>query len=56
MSKDNLFIGCNGQVSALDPETGTELWRTPLSPSFKSGVATTDQDVTVLAHGARSAV
>ena len=27
---DYLYLGCNGTVSALDPRTGHEVWRTKL--------------------------
>jgi outer membrane protein assembly factor BamB len=29
-----LYIGCNGTVAAIDPETGQEAWRTPLQSGF----------------------
>jgi outer membrane protein assembly factor BamB len=46
-----LIIGTNGFVSAIDPATGHELWRTKLSTgSFFS--STSQQDVAVVVKGA----
>jgi outer membrane protein assembly factor BamB len=45
---DLLYIGCNGFVAAIDPETGDERWRTPLVPGLLS--ETTCEDVCVLEH------
>ena len=44
--EQNLYIGCNGQVSAIDPQTGEELWRTKLKPGVIS--ATNYEDVSVI--------
>lgn len=44
--KDLLFIGSNGWVSAIDPDSGEELWRTALESGFLS--KTSCQDVCVL--------
>ena len=41
----NLYIGTNGYVAAIDPQTGREIWRTELSTGFFSG-----SDVCVLEH------
>jgi outer membrane protein assembly factor BamB len=48
MSDENLYIGTNGHVAAIDPRTGKELWRTKLGNSVLS--APTRQDVSVLEH------
>jgi len=44
--EQNLYIGSNGHVSAVDIQTGAELWRVKL----QSGVmtATTREDVSVI--------
>ena len=44
--EQNLYIGCNGHVSAIDPQTGAELWRTKLKPGVLS--ATNFEDVSVI--------
>src|SRR5262249_19317719 len=44
-----LIIGSNGYVSRIDPETGEELWRTPLLPGLLSSTSYTD--VAVLLRG-----
>jgi outer membrane protein assembly factor BamB len=46
MAKDFLIIGCNGFVSAIETQTGKELWRTKL----KEGVlgSSRGHDVSVL--------
>jgi outer membrane protein assembly factor BamB len=41
-----LFIGSNGNVAAIDIDSGVEIWRTKLKPGFLS--ATSYADVTVL--------
>ncbi len=41
-----LYIGTNGHVSAIDPNTGDELWRTRLMEGFFR--ATTGSDVRVI--------
>ena len=41
-----LFIGSNGHVCAIDPQTGTELWRTRLQEGMFS--ATSYSDVSVI--------
>lgn len=46
-----LFIGCNGNVAAIDPTSGSEIWRTPLATSLLS--ATTHEDVCILEHEGR---
>jgi len=43
-----LYIGCNGRVSAIDPSSGDEVWRTPLSTGVFS--STSHQDVCILEH------
>ena len=43
-----LYIGSNGNVAAIDADTGVEIWRTKLKPGFLS--ATSYADVTVLDH------
>jgi outer membrane protein assembly factor BamB len=52
MEKELLYIGSNGHVAAIDPETGNEVWRTPLGGSglFSSTKAA---DVCVLQHEGR---
>ena len=43
-----LYIGCNGHVSAIDPSSGDEVWRTLLSPgAFRSIFG---QNVCILEH------
>jgi outer membrane protein assembly factor BamB len=44
----HLFLGCNGNVSAVDVSSGVEVWRTKLKPGVMS--ATNYQDVAVLDH------
>jgi outer membrane protein assembly factor BamB len=51
MTQDSLFIGTNGHVSAIDPGTGQEIWRTALGEGLFS--ATKHQDVCVLEHEGR---
>ncbi len=48
MSTNYLFIGCNGYVAAINPNDGSEMWRTKL----KSGIlsSTSSEDVCVLEH------
>lgn len=47
-----LYIGTNGYVAAIDPETGSEIWRTELpSESFFS--STSGSDVCVLEQEGR---
>lgn len=47
-----LYIGTNGYVAAIDPETGNEVWRTQvLEASFFS--STSGTDVCVLEHEGR---
>jgi outer membrane protein assembly factor BamB len=43
-----LYIGCNGHVSAIDPSSGNEVWRTPLSTGVFSSAS--HQDVCILEH------
>ncbi|HKR14449.1 MAG TPA: PQQ-binding-like beta-propeller repeat protein [Pyrinomonadaceae bacterium] len=44
-----LYIGTNGSVAAIDPQTGNEVWRTELSSSgFFSSMG--GSDVCVLEH------
>ena len=52
MQKELLYIGSNGHVAAIDPETGGEEWRTVLS-SGGLFATTTAADVTVIQHGNR---
>jgi outer membrane protein assembly factor BamB len=47
----HLFIGCNGNVAAIDVSSGVELWRTKLKPGVLS--ATNYEDVAVLDHEAK---
>ena len=48
----DLYIGCNGVVAAIDPETGEERWRTELKTgSLLSG--NSKSDVCVLEHEGR---
>jgi outer membrane protein assembly factor BamB len=49
-----LYIGVNGNVSAIDPNTGNEVWRTPLPlvNAFGSTVVA-PQDVCILEHEGR---
>lgn len=46
---DLLYIGTNGTVVALRPESGEDVWRTQLNTGFWS--STTYADVCVLEHG-----
>jgi outer membrane protein assembly factor BamB len=41
-----LFIGSNGHVCAIDPQSGVEIWRTRLQESVFS--ATRSEDVSVI--------
>lgn len=43
---DLLYIGCNGTVAAIDPDSGREVWRRRLSPGILS--STSAEDVCVL--------
>src|SRR5262245_34165769 len=43
-----LYIGVNGHVSAIDPNTGNEVWRTPLPIGPFGGKSS--QDVCILEH------
>lgn len=45
-----LYLGCNGFVSALDPASGREVWRTPLNTGGLFG-GMQCQDVNVLEDG-----
>lgn len=45
-----LYIGCNGMVSAIDPKTGAEIWRTAVA---KGLLGPASQDVCVLEDGGR---
>lgn len=47
----NLYIGCNGYVSAIQVETGAELWRTQLKEGFMG--SSRGSDVCVLEHEGR---
>jgi outer membrane protein assembly factor BamB len=51
MPGENLYIGTNGYVLAIDPHNGQERWRTKLGVGVLS--ATTRQDVCVLEHEGR---
>ena len=51
MASQNLYIGSNGHVAAIDPRDGRDVWRTRLGSSVLS--ATTRQDVCVLEHEGR---
>jgi len=51
MPQNYLFIGCNGSVSAIDPVTGSEVWRRTLSSGFFA--ATSAEDVCILEHEGR---
>jgi outer membrane protein assembly factor BamB len=44
--QDYLFIGSNGHVCAIDPGSGTEVWRTRLQEGVFT--ATRSQDVAVI--------
>lgn len=44
-----LYIGSNGNVAAISPEDGREIWRTSVSASL----LTSHQDVCVLEHEGR---
>lgn len=45
------YIGCNGHVSAIDPSSGDEVWRTSLSTgALSSFTSTIGQDVCILEH------
>ena len=46
MPHRNLIIGSNGHVCAIDPESGSEIWRTRLQEGFFK--ATNHQDVSVI--------
>lgn len=48
----NLYIGINGRVAAIDPQTGREVWRTEL-PSDGFFSSTSRSDVCVLEHEGR---
>jgi len=50
---DYLYLGCNGTVSALDPASGQEVWRTKLSTGGIGifGGSTRYQDVNVIEDG-----
>ncbi len=43
-----LYIGCNGYVSAIQPQTGHEAWRTQLKEGFVG--SSRGSDVCVLEH------
>ena len=47
-----LYIGINGHVAAIDPQTGREVWRTEL-PSGDFFSSTSGNDVCVLEHEGR---
>ncbi len=47
-----LYIGCNGVVAAVDPETGREKWRTELRTGSLLG-GNSKTDVCVLEHEGR---
>ncbi len=47
-----LYIGINGRVAAIDPQTGSEVWRTEL-PSGGFFSSTQWSDVCVLEHEGR---
>ena len=49
MKHDNLYIGSNGIVAAIDPKNGSELWRTKLSGGVFG--STRYSDVNVLEDG-----
>ena len=49
MPTDSLIIGCNGYVSAIDPKTGEEVWRTKLRDGVLGG--SRGADVSVLIDG-----
>lgn len=51
MTRERLYIGSNGHVAAIDPNSGDELWRTRLSEGIFA--ATKHQDVCVLEHEGR---
>jgi|SRR5688572_18561410 len=44
--QDYLFIGSNGHVCAIDPQSGNEVWRTRLQEGVF--VATRSEDVSIL--------
>ncbi len=48
MTVNYLFIGCNGYVAAVNPNDGSEVWRTRLKPGMLS--ATSHEDVCILEH------
>jgi outer membrane protein assembly factor BamB len=52
MEKELLYIGSNGHVAAIVPESGEEAWRTPLNAGSLFST-TTAADVTVLQHEGR---
>lgn len=49
MTTELLYIGSNGHVSAIDPQTGAEVWRTKLGGGGMFS-PTGHQDVCVLQH------
>jgi outer membrane protein assembly factor BamB len=51
MSSGYLYIGCNGQVAAINPGDGREMWRTKLKSGLLS--ATTHKEVCLLEHEGR---
>jgi outer membrane protein assembly factor BamB len=51
MPRDNLYIGSNGYVAAIDARDGQELWRTQLGSGLFS--STGHEDVCVLEHDGR---
>lgn len=51
-SMNYLYLGCNGMVSALDPASGTEVWRTQLHAGIGIfGGAARWEDVNVIEDG-----
>lgn len=52
MEKELLYIGSNGHVAAIDPESGNEVWRAVLGGGGMF-TSTGSQDVTVIQHGDR---
>lgn len=51
MKRERLYIGTSGYVLAIDPENGSEIWRTRLGSSALS--PTIHHDVCVLEHNDR---
>ena len=51
MDGERLYIRSNGHVAAMDPQTGSEVWRTKLGVGLFA--STKMQDVTVLEHDGR---